>query len=114
MPRIKTGRRSAARTWQQTIVERIRTGKVVPVISNSVSNDLVLGGHEITVDSYATYIDYPLQSRRDLARMAQFLQITDDNAIDTRAVKEDYVNFAKNRLFDLAEADGVRPIFWPS
>lgn len=109
MPRIKTGRRPVARTWQQTIIERIRTGKVVPFISNSVCNDLVLGGNDIIIDSYAKYINYPLQNRRDLAKMTQFLQITDASAPDVRAVKEDYINFTKNRLFDLAEADGVSP-----
>ncbi len=107
MPRIKTGRRAVARTWQQTIIERIRTGKVVPFISNTVCNDLVLGGHGAIVDSYAEYINYPLNNRRDLAKMTQFLQVTDAGAPDVRAVKEDYINFTKNRLFDLAETEGV-------
>ncbi|GAB4453366.1 MAG: hypothetical protein Kow0031_35640 [Anaerolineae bacterium] len=109
MPRIKTGQRAATRTWEQTIVDRIRTGKVVPLISNVVSNDLVLGGHHQIVESYATYSRYPFENRAELAKMAQFTQFVDDGVIDTRAVKEDYINFTKNRLFDLAEADGVSP-----
>jgi hypothetical protein len=109
MPRIRTGRRSVTRTWEQTIIDRLRMGKVVPFISNSVGNDLVLGGNQQLTDSYATYIGYPLDDSRDMARMTQYLNVTDEVGADSRAVKEDYINFTKNRLFDLAEADGVSP-----
>ncbi len=108
MPRIKTGeRRKVARTWQQTIVDRIRAGKVVPLISNVVSNDLILGGHQAVVSAYSRYIDYPLANKNSLPQMTQFLSVTDEAATDSRAVKEDYINFLKNRLFDIAEADSV-------
>ncbi len=109
MPRIRTGQRQIARTWQQTIVDRIRSGKVVPLIGNLVGNDLLLGGHAALVEAYAQYINYPLPDKLDLARMTQFLSVTDESTSDVRAVKEDYINFIKNRLFDLAEADGVSP-----
>jgi hypothetical protein len=105
MPRIRTGQQKVARTWQQTIAERIRSGKVVPVISNIVSNNLVLGGHDKLVADYAKYINYPLDDY-NLHRMAQFFSVTDENSTDPRVVKEDYINFVKNRLFDLAEAEG--------
>lgn len=107
MPRIKTGRRKVARTWQQTIVDRIRAGKVVPLISNVVNNDLILGGNGKVVSAYSTYIDYPLSQTDTLPEMAQFSSITDDGIIDVRAVKEEYINFVKNRLFDIAEREGV-------
>lgn len=107
MPRIKIGQKKVSRTWQQTITERIRAGKVVPLISNVVSNDLVLGGHAELVKTYATYIDYPLPENDNLTQMAQFMSVTDETATDPRVVKEDYINFIKNRLFDIAETNGV-------
>ena len=107
MPRIRTGQRKVSKTWQQTIVERIRTGKVVPVISNSVGNNLVLGGDDRLVSDYANYIDYPLIHKDNLARMTQFISVTDEGVTDPRVIKEDYINFVKNKLFDLAELDGI-------
>lgn len=107
MPRIKTGQPKVLRTWQQTIVERIRAGKVVPLLSNIISDNLFLGGHDRLVEAYAAYINYPLTDKTNLTQMAQFMSVTDESATDPRVVKEDYINFMKNRLFDLAEADGV-------
>ncbi len=107
MPRIRTGQKKSARTWQQTIIDRIRSGKVVPLISNLVGNDLVLGGHQELVKAYAAYTNYPLTDNNCLPRMSQFISVTDESVTDPRAVKEDYLNFIKNRLFDIAEKDGV-------
>ena len=42
MPRIKTGETRIAKTWQQIIVNQIRAGRAIPVLSNSISNDLIL------------------------------------------------------------------------
>ncbi len=107
MPRIRTGQKKVARTWQQTIVERIKAGKVVPLISNVVSNNLVLDGHKSLVEAYAAYVNYPLANKECLPQMAQFTSVTDESVTDPRAVKEDYINFIKNRLFDIAEREGV-------
>ena len=107
MPRIRTGQKKVAKTWQQTIIERIKAGKVVPLLSNVISNNLVLGGHDALVEAYATYIDYPLDDRTNLPQMAQFTGVTDESVTDPRVVKEDYINFIKNRLFDIAETEGL-------
>ncbi|MCK6629094.1 MAG: SIR2 family protein [Anaerolineae bacterium] len=110
MPRIKISgdvERKEAVTWQQTIVDRIRAGKVVPVISHSVDHNLVLGGHTSLVAAYADYIQYPLTDKPDLPQITQFKGITDESIGDAWALKTDYINFIKNRLFDLAEAAGA-------
>lgn len=107
MPRIRTGQRKVVRSWQQTITERIKAGKVVPLISNVVSSDLVLGGHDKLVEAYAAYIDYPLPDKNNLTQMTQFMSVTDETATDPRVVKEDYINFIKNRIFDIAETNGT-------
>ncbi len=109
MPRIRTGQRKVTRTWQQTIIERIRSGRAVPLISNVVSNDLVLGSHQMVIDDYAHYTSYPLGQSDDLPDMAQFISVIDEGLTDPRVVKEDYINFIKNKMFDIAETNGVPP-----
>lgn len=107
MPRIRLTQpepRGPA-TWQQAIVDRIRAGKLVPIVSGTAGNDLVLGGHAPLAEAYAAYTSYPLPDR-DLAGMAQYKGITDES-IDALGLKEDYVKFAKSRLLDLAETSGV-------
>ncbi len=61
MPRIKIDQveRKETATWQQTIVERIKAGKVVPIIGHVIDDDWVLGGHPNVVAAYATYVQYP-------------------------------------------------------
>jgi len=108
MPRIRTGQRKIARTWQQTIAERIRSGKVVPVIGNSIGNDLIFGGHDNLIGAYAKYTNFPLDDR-NLARIAQFISVIDENITDPRVLKEDYINFVKNKLFDRAESGNITP-----
>jgi hypothetical protein len=109
MPRIRPGQRKVTRTWQQTIIDRIKQGRVVPIISKRVTHNLVLGGDQRIVESYRAYTNYPLQAKHAVARVAQFTKVVDDNMIDPRAIKEDYINFVKNQLFDIAEKDGIAP-----
>lgn len=107
MPRIKPGQKKVVRDWKQTIVERIRRGRVVPIISSRVTHDLVLNGYDNSEKDYRAYTHYPLDDNHDIARVSQFARVVDDNLTDPRALKEDYINFIKNRLFDIAEGHGV-------
>jgi len=91
------------------IVQRIRAGSVVPIIGGSLAHDLVLGGHDEIDDAYAVYCrnqGFELASN-SLAEMLQFRGVADENLPDLRYLKEDYVNFIKNRLVDMAEAAAV-------
>lgn len=109
MPRIRAGDASPEtqpHTWQETFVERIRAGKVTPVISNAFGENIVLGGHDKLVQDYARYSHYPLEQAA-LPHMAQFKSITDESVADALAIKDDYVNFVKNQLFDIAVAEGA-------
>jgi hypothetical protein len=110
MPRIRisqVGERKESATWQQTIVDRIKAGKVVPIISHVVDHNLILGGNTALVEAYAEYVQYPLADKHNLPQMAQFKGVTDESITDAWALKTDYINFIKNRLFDLAEAEGA-------
>jgi hypothetical protein len=104
----------AATTWQQTIVDRVRAGKLVPIIGRRLGDDLALGGHDCLPKAYWTYSGYSESSvaRDTLAGMFQYRSTADERVIrmsDEIALSDDYVNFAKNRLLDLAEGQGVKP-----
>lgn len=107
MPRIKISRKVEHDQPQSIITqvkERINADRVVPLISNVVTNDLVLGGHDRLSKAYADYIRYPLPDyQHDLFQMTQFKTITDNRMADSWELGRDYVNFVKNRLCDIAE-----------
>lgn len=107
MPRIRQGQSKIARTWEQTIINRIKLGRVVPLISNRISSDLVLRGYDRFIKNYIKYTNYPLESPDTLPQIAQFTRVMDQNMTDQRVIKEEYVNFVKNLLFDIAEQDGT-------
>ncbi|MBV7339226.1 SIR2 family protein [Chloroflexi bacterium TSY] len=106
-----TSRRRRRRTtkvgWWPTIVERIKSGKVVPVISNVVSNDLVLGGHAALVEAYAKYTEYPHADMLNLPYLAQYDSITDEAIHDEWELKDDYIYFVKDRLRNIATANDL-------
>jgi len=106
MPINKRSGQAPANPWQrQDIVGRIKIGKVVPVISNEIVNDLLLGGHTDLIKGYAEYIEYPLDSGDDLLLMTKFKRINGE--IDDFTLKSDYLNYLKNRIYHMAEVDRV-------
>jgi hypothetical protein len=110
MPRYKPSEVAATPQptgWQQTITDRLRTKKqVLPLISQALCNDLVLGGDSALSTAYGKYGGYPLDAQ-SLAQMAQFKSIVEGHGRDRQAICDDYINFVKNRLYDIAEAEQV-------
>lgn len=109
MPRVKLDQAPVAtgeQSWLDAIAERIRKGKVVPIVSGRLGNDRVLGGHAALIDAYIAYAAFPL-THQPFSQMLQFRAVADERMRDALTIKEDYVNFVKNRLFDLAEKDGA-------
>ena len=109
MTRVRTNQTASpvATDALQTLVNRIAAGTVLPIVGSSLSHDLALGGHDALPAAYVTYCqnhDFAL-APGTLAEMMQFRSIADDGLPDLRFLKEDYVNFAKNRLFDTAEPE---------
>lgn len=110
MPRIKTGETRVAKTWQQIIVDQIKASKAIPVFSNSISNDLILGDHRQLILDFAEYANYPLADKDNLAHLTQFMSIMEaeaKGAMISVVVKQDYLNFIKSWLYHLAETNGV-------
>jgi hypothetical protein len=107
MPLLKTGQSAAAKSWQQTIAERIKAGAVLPLISNEIGNDLVLGGQRQLIAAYAEHLGYALADRENLPQMAQYMSVVGETVTDAQMVKEDYLNFIKSRLYYIAQAEGA-------
>jgi hypothetical protein len=79
----------------------------VPIVSNRLANHHVLGGHEALVDAYLAYAGFPL-ARQHFSQMLQFRAVADERMRDALAIKEDYVNFVKNRVCSTwPKADGA-------
>jgi hypothetical protein len=126
MPLI-TGNRSLHRP---SLVESIKKGLAVPIISDEVAFGLALATsklppdrspaatpdaerawHRHLVEAYADYSNYPatMTERGDQAKVCRYYKLakqkteefTDD---DLRA---DYLNFAKNFFYSVAQADGA-------
>ena len=105
MPRIRTRETRVAKTWQQIIVDQIKAGRALPVLSNSISNDLLLGNHRQLILDFAKYANYPLADKDNLAHLTQFMSIMEaeaKGAMVSLVVKQDYLNFVKSRLCDPA------------
>ena len=110
MPRIKLGETRATKTWQQIIIDQIKAGRAIPVLGNSISNDLILGNHRQLILDFAEYAKYPLVDKGNLAHMTQFMTVMEAQAtgpMSAVVIKQDYLGFAKSRLCDLAEASGA-------
>lgn len=106
MPRIRTDQPNLVNTPQPTIIERLRTGKAVPILGSTITYDFVLGGHDAMVKAYADYNKYELHER-SLAQVTQFKAIQDDSIKDALTLREHYLTFVKSRLFELAQTGGV-------
>jgi hypothetical protein len=106
MPRIARNQILVDRTPQETLAEKIKAGKAVPLLSTVVEHDLILRGHAALVNDYAERIAYPLALTNDLPHIAQFRSVTHFSA-DLFAMRPEYLSVIKSRLYDIAEDDGV-------
>jgi len=100
---------SKAEAWEG-IMPRISQGVVIPIISSSFRIDQIFrDGNEDTipiseqlVSEWASLIEYPMQDKRDLARVAQYYMVEqkDDPHARTR-----YLEFLKSFLLTITSDD---------
>ena len=104
---IKTtgGPTTSARGQDQSLAQLIQGGSLLPVISGESLEDLVLGGHDLLVGSYADHIGYPLGDRSELHKMVKYRSLT-TNWKD-RQVKQDYLDMVGNCVYALAGSQSV-------
>lgn len=91
--------------WKETLVRRINEGKVLPIVGNALSDDLLFGSHAELLETWAQYMDYPLPGRHVLPRMAQYEHVKRkaQPGGDDRAIRESYLDFIGAMLEQVAD-----------
>jgi hypothetical protein len=114
MAKFKLGKlKQTRRGWQETIVERIHNGKVLPIISHETVNDLLFGHHGDLIEGWCEYSEYPFAGQ-SLTHMLQFTSVMskadEEIKADNVYIKETYLNFLKMVLFSLADDELVEEL----
>ena len=104
--RIRLDQASEMSSGPSTIIERLHSGKVVPIISSALTHAVLFGDDDTPVQTYADFYKYPLQER-NLAQITQFRAITDTHIRDLLVLREEYLSFIKSKLFEQAKQTGV-------
>lgn len=96
------------------LMESIKSGLAVPILSDEAIFDLVLEGHPSLAEAYAEYTGYPLDDRDNLPRVAKYHKLNRQTEVlktggdftynDLRA---DYFDFVKNFIYAQAEQRGI-------
>ena len=97
---------------QLSFVERIRAGRVMPVVSDEALADLVLGGWQSLIQGYASHVGYPFPDTDNLVKVAKYRQLfgkdqQSDRELTDQALKSDYLNWIKNHIYYTAQAQGA-------
>ena len=108
MPLIEDDDNPALDTGRLTFRERLRTGRVVPIVSNRAIYDRMLGGYAPFLASYARYVKYPLGQTNSLVDLVKYHKYRPrEKPLTDQALKFDFLNYVKNHFYRLAQADGV-------
>ncbi len=94
---------------KKSFLQRLKQGEVAPIISHEAVIDIALGSYQALVEGYADYIDYPLEDRGDLRRMARYRAVAGEEGgkLEEYDLKYDYLNYVKNHLYALAQKAGA-------
>lgn len=90
--------------WR-AIIRQIKRGKCTPLISNQIINDYLFREHDL-VHAWANEINYPLNDKSNLTRVAQFLSITSGSML---LAKDEYLDFLKQDLLETARSKPKSP-----
>ena len=97
-----SGETATTNPQQLSFVERIRAGRVVPVISNEALVSLAVGDYGQMIEGYAQeVVKYPLPDCQNIERVAKYHQLYD--GLRDKALKSDYLNWVKNFIFFTAQ-----------
>lgn len=95
-------------------LESLKSGAAVPIISDEVLFDLVMGGHTAFVEQYAAYAEYPMEDKKNLPRIAKYHKLRQQEEekdagrdFTDNDLRADYLNYVKNVIYLRAKADGV-------
>ena len=105
MPIIKQAGVQTGNPLQLSFVERLKAGRVLPILSDAAVADLTLGGQPRLVARLAEFMAYPLPDKDRLVQIVRFYKL--QNNLKEQDVKSNYLNFVKNYIYYLAQEEGV-------
>ena len=96
------------------LVESIKNGTTVPIISDEAIFAQALRGHNSLVETYCDYAGYTLSDTDNLPRIARFYKLKkqkeerdEGRDFDNDDLRADYLFFVKNFLYAYAEEQGA-------
>lgn len=87
------------------IMDRVRAGNALPILSNAAMFDLVFFGYKAFADYYAQRVGYPFALPTGLSQMANFDRHT--NQASDIDCKTYYLDCVKNYIYRVARTSGV-------
>ncbi len=105
MPRINKPGGQGVSPMQLSFAERVRAGRVVPVISDEALINMGVADYATMVKGYADQVvKYTMPDKDNLVKVAKFHQL--HKSLSNNALKVDYLNWVKNYIYETAEAEG--------
>ena len=105
MPIYRPSGTQAVNPLQQSFLEHVRAGRVIPVISDEAVVNLTLGSYTQMVEGYADLAAYPMPDRDNLTKVAKYRQLNE--GLPDRALKSDYLTWFKSHIFFKAQEGGA-------
>ncbi len=88
--------------------ERLRSGRVVPIVSDEAVFNRMMGGYQPFLASYARYVKFNRGESYSLVGLAKYHKYRPrEKPLNDQALKFDYLNYVKNHFYRLAKAGGV-------
>ena len=103
--RTAPGTDPGVRAEDHSLAQLIQRGSLVPVIAGEVLEDLVFGGHERLVASYAAHVGYPMSDPGKLHKVAKYQSLT--TGWKDRQLKQDYLDHVANHLLEVTKEGGT-------
>ena len=108
MPLILDDEQLAVDSARLSFRDRLRAGRVTPIVSDDAVFDLMLGGYQPFLARYAQYVKYKLPEAAGLVSLIKYQKHRRrEKPLTDQALKFDYLNFVKNHIYRMAQKDGV-------
>lgn len=105
MPIIDPSAKIQTNPRQLSFLERLKSGRVVPIISGAAIADLTIGGHAQLTNRLSAYLDYRLPDKDRLVEIARFWKV--QSKLHDEDLKAEFLNFVKNFLLWTAQDEGL-------
>ena len=84
--------------------ERLRSGRVVPIVSDEAVFNRMMGGYQPFLASYARYVKFNRGEPYSLVGLAKYHKYRPrEKPLNDQALKFDYLNYVKNHFYRLAK-----------